>query len=189
LKDRFTIAIVALLFAVISASAAAQDNPAHVQESRAYHCLDVPFVGIYARTRDRGATPAIQLLLTDPLGRTAGEGSSGVRVPDSGYGEVVQVQSNPQHSKALGAEICNAKEGTYEIAVRENGSAPYVLDVSGRGKTVDGQSLLLHHTAKEGRTLYYRFTFHIKNRHVLLRWLDTQGHELMDGTLLEINDW
>jgi len=179
--------VAAAIASLVPPPAIAQAKP-RVPESLAHHCFDAPFVGVYARTKNRDSAPGLQLWLIDPLNRSAGEPTSGERIPDSTYGEVVQIVKLPEHSKALAVEVCNAHEGTYEIKLEEKTSEPYVLDISGNGDVAVSSSLLLHHIPSR-RTLHYRFTFHIKGRKVLLFWLDEQGREVPEGQPLEINDW
>jgi len=112
-----TSARMALCLAVVSVTTTAQDHPRNIPDSLEFHCFDLPFVGIYARTRNRDTVPAVQLQLTDPLGRTAGKNPGSGKIPDSTYGEVVQLPGRSLQSKALALEVCNASEGIYKITI------------------------------------------------------------------------
>ncbi len=185
-----TFAAVLVLIAA-SSPLACQDSQSQQLEPLTAHCFDLPFLSVAARTPTRDHTPAMTLLLTDPLARTAGEASPGKRIPDASYGEINQIPNHPQiHSRALAVEVCNAKEGIYEIRVEEKSTEKYVLDVSGEspaaGNTV---SLLLHHVGRKNRSLRYRFIFRVENYVLVLRWLDSKGREIPDSQSIEINDW
>ena len=151
---------VAVSIVATCCSVAAQNSTAKTPESLAFQCFDKPFVSVSARTRGRDTVPVVGLSLSDPLGRRQGEGVHSRKIPTSKYGEVVEVRSAPQRSKALAIEICDAKQGVYELRVEEHGSETYVLDVSGQAPDTDKtDSLLLHHIAVKGRTRNYKFTF------------------------------
>jgi hypothetical protein len=179
--------LVAVFIVATCCSVAAQNSTAKTPESLAFHCFDKPFVSVSARTRGRDTIPVVQLSLSDPLGRRQGKGVRGRKIPTSNYGEVTQVRSAQQRSRARAIEICDAKQGVYELRVEEHGSEAYVLDVSGQAPDTDKtDSLLLHHIAVEGRTRTYKFTFKIEKRQVIVRWLDRNGNEQIG---IENNEW
>jgi hypothetical protein len=163
-----------------------QDNSARTRESLARHCFNEAFVSLSARTRNRDTIPNVSLLLTDPLGRMQGEGVRGAGIPTSSYGQIVQVLSSPQRSRALAIEVCGAVEGEYEVMVKEQGTENYVVDLAARYRETSTLSLLLYHHAQYGRTRKYRFTFRVEKKEAVVRWLDSDGREVME---LEPNEW
>jgi hypothetical protein len=156
-----------------------------VKESLAFSCLGRSFVSVAVMTPERDGFPAVQLMLTDPSGRTAGEGP-GERIPDSSWGEIVQLPEHPQRSRARAVEVCNAEQGIYQVKVRELGSGPYLLVASASGDADNDSSAVLHHIGRKGRIRLYRFKFTVKDRQLNLRWLDSEGRE---QALIETPEW
>lgn len=181
------ISVIRILILTTALSIAAQDKTSQNTESLALHCLEKPFVSVSVRTRSRDVVPTVKLSLTDPLGRRQGERARSPQIPTSTYGEIVQIPSLPDRSKALAIEVCDAEQGVYKLRVEEHGDEPYVLDVTAQAPNAGTiPSLLLHHIAKEGRIGHYRFTLRITKKQVDIRWLDQAGHE---QTRIEINEW
>jgi len=60
----------------------------------------------------------------------------------------VEIPNAPERSKSLALEICNAKQGVYEVNVTELGSEPYLLGVRGNAKTDNGATLSLQHISE-----------------------------------------
>jgi hypothetical protein len=135
------IALIATVAGLMCHSAFDQTGHAPVQASLALECIGKPFLSITARTKSRDTFPSVGLLLTDPLGRTKGIAAQGTGIPHSRYGEIVQIPSQPQRSRALAIEVCGAEQGAYEVVVTEQGGEPYVLDVTGTGNTQNSRSL------------------------------------------------
>jgi hypothetical protein len=75
-----------------------------------------------ASTPRHDTIPKVQLTLTDPLGRTAGRGAQGKRIPNSRYGKVTEIPSAPDASLVLAIEVCNALQGDYHIRIDEHGT-------------------------------------------------------------------
>jgi len=92
----------------------------------------------------------------------------------------------PERSKSLALEICNAKQGVYEVNVTELGSEPYLLGVRGNAKTDNGATLSLQHISEKGRIRHYRFIFRIEEKRLILNWLDKDDKELMK---IEDSEW
>ncbi len=168
-------------------SCSAQVTATRMHESLAFRCLDKPFISVSVRARDGDTVPAVRFSIADPQGREQGEGVRGAKIPSSSYGDVVQVRTAPQRSKALAVEICKAEQGAYDIKVEERGITPYILDVSGQAPHTDNSdTLLLHHLAQRGRIRRYRFTFRISMLQVIVRWIDPDGNERI---VIENNEW
>ncbi len=165
-----------------------QGPSSEVRKSLGFQCIDHHFVGVYARTKARDVPPHLQLTVTDPMGRMQGEKAERTAtIPNSFYGAVFRVPEHPELSTGLAVEICDAMTGTYEITVKEQGSEPYVLDVTGAGNVIEGaNSQLLHHIPKPGRVLHYKFLYRVEEKRVVVRWLDDENRERV---LLEPNDW
>lgn len=178
-------ALVTMFLIGIWISAFAGDS-AETKESMMFSCLGRPFVGVAAMTPQRDGFPAVRLMLTDPLGRTAGEGSRGRRIPESSYGNIVEIPQHPDRSKARAVEVCNAEQGVYEIRVEELATDPYLLLASGDGAADKSDSAILNHIGRKGRIRQYRFKFTIKDRRLSLNWLDAQGREQL---LIETPEW
>ncbi len=186
-----TVATILVFMIAASSPLTSQNSQTQSLEPLTIHCLDLPSLSVAARTPTRGYTPAIELVLTDPLGRAAGKSSSDQRIPDSSYGEINELPNHQQlHSRALAVEVCNPKEGIYQISVEEKAAEKYALVVSARNPTAGtSNSLLLHHIARNKQARNYRFAFRVENHILVLRWLDPQGHEVPDALPLEPNDW
>jgi len=148
-------------------------------------CPNEAFVSVSASTPKRDAFPSVQLTLTDPLSRKNGEGGGNKLIPRSRYGNLVEIPREPQRSRALAIEVCNAKQGIYQTNIYEHGDVPYLVTVRGVGST-DRRSLLLHHIAREGRVRHYKFKFKINAGKVMLVWLDADNHPLLR---VEDNEW
>lgn len=100
------LSLVAILVTVMSIPASAQASGMRVAESLAFSCLGKPFVRASAMTQHRDGFPNVQLTLTDPLGRIAGEEpKGGERIPDSSYGKIVEMPGHPEYSKARAVEV------------------------------------------------------------------------------------
>jgi len=182
---------VLILMMAVSSPLKSQNPQSKSLEPLLGYCFDLPSRSVTVHTPTRDSSPAIMLLLTDPLGRTAGESSSGRRIPDSSYGAINQIPNRPNvHSRALAVEVCNAKEGIYEIRVDEKSSERYALEISAESPAAgNGVSLLLHHIARKDRTRTYHFVFRVENHILVLRWIDSHGHEIPDSQLMEKGDW
>jgi hypothetical protein len=126
------------------------------------------------------------MILKDAHGRSAGNRSGGVEIPDSRYGGIVEIPNMPDHSRSLAIEVCNAQQGRYELKLRETKDEAYRLTVSGRGNTKNSESLLLHHIGNAGSVRQYAFTFRIVGSKLVLRWLDPKGREQQK---VEISEW
>jgi hypothetical protein len=175
-----------IIFLGVSSSLLSQDSSREARKSFGFSCLRKPFVSVSASTPKRDRAPSVQLQLTDPSGRTKGNGTRGLKIPSSRYGEVVQIPNAPNSSRAIAIEVCDAEQGTYEFHVREAGIQPYLLEVRGMGDTDNIETLALHHVALDGRRRSYKFIFKIDGRHVTVRWLDDAGQELQR---VENNEW
>jgi hypothetical protein len=151
-----------------------------------FSCLGRPFVSVAAMTPRRDGFPAVELVLTDPLGRTAGAGLHGKQIPESSYGNIVEIPRHPQRSKARAVEVCNAEQGIYEVKVEELAIDPYLLVANGDGDVDKADSAILNHIGRKGRIRRYRFKVTIKDRQVTLSWLDAQGHQQL---LIETPEW
>jgi hypothetical protein len=185
--QKFTTSILEILILTTGLSAAAQDGTSRNKESLALHCSEKPFLSVSVRTRNRDVVPAIKLSLTDPLGRWQGDPARSPRIPDSSYGEIVQIPNLPDRSRARAIEVCDAEQGVYKLGVEEVGDEPYVVDVTADAPNADTvPSLLLHHIAQKGRIGHYQFRLRITDGQVNIKWLDRTGHEQMR---IEINEW
>jgi len=180
-----TFAVFSLIFAV-SAWTTPNANGHLQQSSLETQCENSSFLSISARTRTRETAPHVELLLRDSSGRVQGQGVRIGEIPMSRYAEIVQLPRDPQKSRALAIEVCNAEVGLYEIEIKEKGTEPYVLDVTASGEGQNIQSMFLHHIARNGVTRRYRFVFRRDNASAILRWLDENGEERMK---IENYDW
>ena len=173
------------LLLAICALKATQGFAAEERRPLSYSCSDERFLSVSASTSDRSSIPSVELTLTDPSLRTQGREAHGDQIPTARYGEIAEIPKQPQSSKALAVEVCNAEIGVYEIKMSEHGSSHYSLTVQGENGT-SSESLLLHHISQEGRTRRYRFVLKTTNGKLSLRWLDSEGHEHMR---IENSDW
>ena len=161
-------------------------DSAQPKESLRFSCLGRSFVSVAAMAPRRDGFPAVELVLTDPLGRTTGEGSHGKQIPESSYGDILEIPQHAERSKARAVEVCDAEQGVYEIKVEELATGPYLLVASANGATDNGDSAILNHIGRKGRIRQYRFRFAIRDRKLTLNWLDAQGHEQL---LIETPEW
>jgi len=148
------------------------------------NCLDRPFLGVAVSTPERNAIPTVQLTLRDPLGRAAGAGIKHTRIPHSRYGNVVQIPNDPERSRMLAVEICDARQGVYTITIREGGNSRYRLEVIASGK--DSLFEPLHRSSRDGRILINKFAFKIQSGAAKIIWLDKTEKPLDQR---EIDDW
>jgi hypothetical protein len=175
-----------VLLTAICALIATQGLAAEHHEPLSYSCPDERFVGVSASTSERSSVPSLELTVKDPSLRTQGQEAQGNQIPTSRYGEIAEIPKEPQHSKALAVEVCNAEIGVYEINISEHGSSHYSLTVQGQNGTGGSESLILHHISHDGRTRRYRFILKTTNGKLSLRWLDSEGHESIK---IENSDW
>jgi hypothetical protein len=185
--QKITIFNISILVLITNLLIAAQDKASQNNESLALHCFDKTFVSVSVRTRTRNVVPTVKLSLADPLGRRQGERARSPQIPNSSYGEIVQLPKLPDRSRALAIEVCDAEQGVYHLTVGEHGDEPYVVDVTAQSPNAGTiPSLLLHHIAQEGRIFHYRFTLKTTKEQVDIMWLDKAGH---GQTRIEINEW
>lgn len=177
-----------LLVGVLAPTICAQSVTPH--ESLELSCIDRPYVSVLAETKDRKSAPHIGLELVDPLGRTQGRQPAGASamqlIPNSSYGDIVQLPGSSLPSLAHGVQVCDAEQGVFELRVREHGSKPYRLSVTAEAKTTDRVTLHLTHVSREGRARVYKFIFQIERDHFLLSWLDRDGKPQMR---IEDGEW
>jgi hypothetical protein len=175
------------IFILTTSLPAARNATSQNAESLALRCFEKPFIGVSVRARGRDVVPAVNLSLTDPLGRRQGEGSRDPQIPTSSYGIVVQIPKLPDRSRVRAIEVCDPEPGVYGLKLEEHGDEFYVLDVTAQAPNAGiVASLLLYHIATEGRIGHYRFTSKIAKEKVDIRWLDQADHE---QTRIEINEW
>ena len=82
-------------------------------------CPHVSLLEILVAAPERNRFPDVQLLVTDPEGRTAGFGVVDTAIPTSQYGDIVEIQSTPDKSTARAVQICSPAQGIYTIQVQE----------------------------------------------------------------------
>ena len=151
-------------------------------------CLGSPFISLYAAGPEHKTFPAVGLTLTDPVWHSGGYGIKRNTIPQSRYARVVEIPKAPERSKSLAFEICNAKQGVYEVEVTELGDGPYLLGIMGNAKTENSESLGdLHHIAEKGHVRRYKFIFRIEGKRLSLRWLDKDEKDQMD--VIEVPEW
>ena len=75
-------------------------DSAQIQDSLAFSCLDKPFVSVAVTTPNHDGFPAVELVLRDPMGRVSGFESGDNPIPNSAYGNIVQMPEHPLRSKA-----------------------------------------------------------------------------------------
>jgi hypothetical protein len=171
----------AILF-LAGAAANAQTSRPEYSESLHYSCLDSPFLKISAHFPRRDSFPAVEMRLTDPSGRNAGGTTDAHQIPNSHYGRIVEMPKQPDISKAVAIEICDARPGRYLMTTSERGGAEYRISVTGDdGKNENETQILYVRTAEDGRTCRYRFYFLMADGKVAIRWLDDTNHPLRFG--------
>jgi hypothetical protein len=144
-------------------------------------CFERPFLSVSAHTARHGSFPHVDLRLVDPLGRTAGNGNHSSRIPNSNYGQTLEIPFHPGRSKAVALQICNATPGRYVLVVSEHGKENYYISVEGDdGREANIYERLWLHS-DEDRTCQYKFRFVMRNSTVAIRWLDEDGHPLGPG--------
>jgi hypothetical protein len=178
----------AIVLSATFVSIAAQDSPGHAKESLQFSCPTQPFIDVSASTPKHDALPTVDLTLTDPKSRIAGRGTGEKRIPDSRYGEVIEIPSAPERSLSLIVEACNAQQGEYHIKIVERGSDPYRLSVRGSAKEAS-EILVLQHISREGRHLQYVFRFRIDHGRAVVRWVNGEGSDVPPSSPIEFNDW
>ncbi len=145
------------------------------EEAYTLSCLDVAWVRIAASTRLHDSIPAVELRLVDPNGRMAGARvSSNESIPRSHYGNIIEMPKHPEISKAVAVEVCDPRQGEYEVTVWERTTgAKYDLRIVGDSRTsMESQSLTL--ASVSGRTC--RFRFRLTRREGLeIGWIDKLG--------------
>ncbi len=142
-------------------------------------CFDRPFFSVEFSTLNRDDFPALDLKITDPIGRSIGSGRNVQRIPASQYGRTCL-----KPFKSLAAEVCNAVQGDYEVNVTElNAGSQYRFSVTGNdGKTGTlGQSTTF---ITSGRACRYRMRFTFRYNIVSLHWLNDSGATTAEPTCL-----
>jgi hypothetical protein len=137
-----------------------------------FSCPSEPYVGISARTPGGEQYPEVDLLLRDDQQRTAGFGAGKSHIPNYKYHGVILPFEPPRREKDL--EICDAKQGNYEVEIHEHGNGPYIFTLTGQAAN-GSHSLLLHPVAQAGRLCLYRFSFTVTADDVEITWVDVQG--------------
>ncbi len=107
LRVLWTVVIAAGIATCSALSDEPRDQP---RPSLALSCLDVPFLSVSLSSPKRDMMPATRFVVTDPIGRKAGEHQKGNTIPRSRYAEIVEIPKLPLRSKALAVEICNAQQ-------------------------------------------------------------------------------
>lgn len=175
MRELFSAYIAVLTLAVIGI---AQNPGPKYRDSIRSSCLDSSFLSISAHTLRHDGFPDVELRLTDPKGHVTGNGSRENEIPNSQYGQIVEIPQHPTLSKAVAVEVCQAVQGRYAFTVTEHGGSQYRITVRGNDGKDGNESQVLSFQAHGDRTCQYRFYFLMAEGKVSIRWLDTNDHPL-----------
>jgi hypothetical protein len=173
-----TLFLIYLVVIVLAATGDAQTSEPEYRDSIHLSCLESPFLSVSAHTPRHDGFPDVEIRLTNPQGRSAGNGPHDNQIPKSQYGKVAEMPKRPNISKAVAVEVCDAIAGRYVIRVTEHGSAEYRITVRGGGDKVDTNAQILYLRPDGERTCEYRFYFLIAEGKAAIRWLDNGDHPL-----------
>ena len=170
--------LVWLCIVALSGTIAGHDTQSDGSVSLRFSCLNSGFLSVSAHTPQHDGFPDVDLRLVDPLGRTAGAGRNERPIPSSQYGKIFEIRQQPQKSRAVAVEICDAIPGRYVITILEHSDAEYRVTVRGEGARKTGmEGLILYPAAEGNRTCRYKFDFVPKQKEVA-RWLDDRDRPL-----------
>jgi hypothetical protein len=182
-------ALTIVVFAVISIHAHGQKatKSTDIKDSLIFSCLGKTALSVEAMTSRHVGFPEVQLTLTDPQGRTAGEDSRGDRIPGSRYSRIFGTpKPHKEYSKSRAVEVCNAEQGIYQLTLHEVANESYLINAMGTGDVDVEGGITLYHVGKPGRVRHYRFSFSIKDRKLEMNWLDGEGREQL---IIEPPEW
>lgn len=168
-----------LLSILLLAGCIRAQKRSEVRVSLQYSCIQKPFLSVSAHTSGHQSFPNVELHLIDPRGRTAGLNNRS-RLPRSQSGRIIEIPDDPNQSKVIGAEICDAIQGDYQVIVAEHHEAEYVLSVRANDGRA-GSEAMSHPIQPSGdRTCQYRFRFLLGTAGpVKIRWLGNSGRQAM----------
>jgi hypothetical protein len=178
--------IAIILVTLCAEGGAAPTKKGSPQPSLLFSCLQQNFVSISASAPSHDSIPQVGISVSDPLGRMYDYATNRNSIPHSRYGNISQIQKQPERSLAVSLEICAAEPGTYEVKLTELGAKPYRLTVSAFANASTNESLVLQHVSREGRSRNYRFVLRKDNDHLILKWLCGDGSEC---SMTEASEW
>lgn len=159
--------------------------PVHAQEANSeysdtlhYSCFDSPFLAVEAYAPDHRSFLDVELELVNPSGREAGSAKHEVSIRHSHYGKIVESPEDPDRSKAIAVEICDAIGGRYVFSVLEHNRTQFKIAVKGYDGKDGEQIAILNNVSGEDRTCQYKFDFSMVKGKVAIRWLDRTNHPL-----------
>jgi hypothetical protein len=126
--------------------------------------------------------------LTDPQGKTSGFGTVDSQIPNSRYGNTIELPNSPNMSKVLAVEVCQPSQGVYTVTIEERAIGRYRLAVTATGEDT-ANTEVLRLAAQEGRTRDYKFKYALKNGNSTVRFVQNDGKLLSPLELFQLDEW
>lgn len=164
-----------LLGILASCPVALHAAQSEAQLSLRYSCFNKPFLTVSAHVPRHDSFPAVDLLLTDPRGRSVGHDRAAEKIPNSQYGKTIEIPGHLSQSRAVAAEVCGAIRGDYILVVSEHDDVPYLISIGGNAAEGGDQFIIARFYPHGARTCRYRFSF-LMDEGSNVHWLADAQH-------------